>query len=313
MEAATPSHEGGDLTVTTPTGGSLGIARDARGQATDTAAGAEENQLDSALALTAHVAAEWSRRGDQRRTGASRPAQPTISIVIPTLNEAANLPYILPQLPTYAHEIVLVDGRSTDETLETARRLCPEIRIVMQDGVGKGAALQSGFSACTGDIIVMLDADGSNDPAEIPFFVGALLSGADFAKGSRFLQGGGTADMPRHRMAGNRLFVWLVRLLFGSRYSDLCYGYNAFWRDVIEDLTLDATGFEIETMMNIRALRVGLRVVEVPSFEEARIHGESKLQAITDGWRVLRTIFAERTAPTPSSAAARSSARGTSR
>jgi glycosyltransferase involved in cell wall biosynthesis len=310
MEAVTPSDEGDVVSATPPTGASPVRVRTALKRAPGP--DADPDQLDSALVLTAHFAAERSRRRERQRTPASRPARPTVSIVIPTLNEAENLPYILPQLPMHADELVLVDGRSTDETLETARRLCPDIQIVIQEGMGKGAALQSGFSACTGDIIVMLDADGSNDPAEIPRFVGALLSGADFAKGSRFLQGGGTADMPRYRKAGNRLFVWLVRLLFGSRYSDLCYGYNAFWRDVIEDLTLDANGFEIETMMNIRALRAGLTIVEVPSFEEARIHGESKLQTITDGWRVLRTIFSERLAATSSSTAARTSIEGES-
>jgi glycosyltransferase involved in cell wall biosynthesis len=252
--------------------------------------------LDLALVLSTRRSARRSRAAVR-----ARPSQPRVSVVVPTLNEAANLPYVLPQLAAFADEIVLIDGHSTDDTLEVARRLCPEVCVVLEEVRGKGAALQRGFAACTGDIIVMIDADGSNDPAEIPRFVGALLSGADFAKGSRFLQGGGTADMPRYRKAGNRVFVWLVRLLFGSRYSDLCYGYNAFWSDVVEELTLDGKGFEIETMMNLRALRAGLDIVEVPSFEEARIHGESKLLTIKDGWRVLRTIFKEhqKTRPAP--------------
>jgi glycosyltransferase involved in cell wall biosynthesis len=244
--------------------------------------------LDVALMVSAQ---QMVRRGRVERKG--RPAQPTVSVVIPTLNEAANLPYVLPQLAAYADEIVLIDGHSTDDTLEVARSLCPEVRVVLASVRGKGAALQRGFAECSGDIIVMIDADGSNDPAEIPRFVGALVSGADFAKGSRFIQGGGTADMPAYRKAGNRTFVWLVRMLFGSRFSDLCYGYNAFWSDSVGKLTLDGNGFEIETMMNIRALRAGLDIVEVPSFEDARIHGESKLVTIKDGWRVLRTIFAE--------------------
>jgi glycosyltransferase involved in cell wall biosynthesis len=296
MEASTHSQEG-DLATTDAVGASPVGARNLLRMISMTADSKVE-ELDSALVAAARFAAEQSLRRGRRPRAASRPAHPTVSVVIPTLNEAANLPYILPQLPAYADEIVLVDGRSTDDTLETARRLCPDVQIVLEGVAGKGAALQSGFAACTGDIVVMIDADGSNDPAEIPLFVGALLSGADFAKGSRFLQGGGTADMPRYRKAGNRLFVWLVRMLYGSQYSDLCYGYNAFWRDVIEDLTLDGPGFEIETMMNIRALRAGLRIVEVPSFEDARIHGESKLQTVADGWRVLKTIFSERRAGT---------------
>jgi glycosyltransferase involved in cell wall biosynthesis len=253
---------------------------------------APSEQLDAALVLTARLAGR--HEGNVLAlAAAARSLEPTVSVVMPTLNEAANLPYVLPHLAAYADELVLVDGHSTDGTLEVARALYPDVKIVLASVRGKGAALQSGFAACTGDIIVMLDADGSNDPAEIPRFVGALLSGADFAKGSRFLQGGGTADMPRYRQAGNWVFVRLVRLLFRSRYSDLCYGYNAFWKDVVDVLTLDGNGFEIETMMNIRALRARLRIVEVPSFEDARIHGESNLQTIKDGWRVLKTIFAE--------------------
>ncbi|MBA2635747.1 MAG: glycosyltransferase family 2 protein, partial [Sphingomonas sp.] len=168
------------------------------------------------------------------------------------------------------------------------------IRFVQQQGRGKGAALRSGFSAARGDIIVMLDADGSTDPREIPSFVAALVSGADFVKGSRFLPGGGTADMENYRKLGNMAFVYSVRLLFGGRYTDLCYGYNAFWRRVLPQLQLDGDGFEIETMMNVRALKAGLIVAEVPSFESHRIYGESHLRTIPDGLRVLRTIFRER-------------------
>ena len=220
--------------------------------------------------------------------------RPRITAVIPTLNEEANLPYVLPLLSRYADEIIVVDGHSTDQTVPTAQSLCPDVNIVLHETRGKGAALRRGFEAATGDVIVMIDADGSNDPREIPRFVGALVSGADFAKGSRFLLGGGTTDMPWYRRLGNTGFIWLVRLLFGPRYSDLCYGYNAFWRDAIPGLLLDGDGFEIETMINVRAARAGLRIVEVPSFEAERIHGASNLQTIRDGWRVLKTILHER-------------------
>src|SRR6185503_20357195 len=133
----------------------------------------------------------------------------------------------------------LVDGNSTDGTVAVARQLWASIRIVRQQGRGKGAALRSGFAAATGDIIVMLDADGSTDPAEIPAFVGALLAGADFVKGSRFLQGGGTSDMSFHRKFGNWCFVTFSRVLFGCHYSDLCYGYNAFYARILSQLDLD--------------------------------------------------------------------------
>jgi glycosyltransferase involved in cell wall biosynthesis len=170
----------------------------------------------------------------------------------------------------------------------------PGITIIQQTGRGKGAALRDGFKLATGDIIVMLDADGSTDPAEIPLFCAALRSGADFVKGSRFVQGGGTSDMEYYRRWGNNAFTVLVKLLFGGSYSDLCYGYNAFWRHVVPMLELDGDGFEIETMMSVRAMRAGLRIAEVPSFEAERIHGVSNLRTIPDGWRVLKTIFKER-------------------
>jgi glycosyltransferase involved in cell wall biosynthesis len=219
--------------------------------------------------------------------------RPTISVVIPTLNEAENLPHVLPLIPTYVDEVIIVDGRSTDDTLAVARSLLPNVRIVHERTPGKGAALRAGFAAATSDIIVMLDADGSTNPAEIPSYVGALLAGADFAKGSRFLQGGGTSDMPLYRKLGNWGFVLAVRVLFGGHYSDLCYGYNAFWRDMLPKLALDGDGFEIETMMNIRVLREGAVVAEVPSFEAERIYGEGRLRTIPDGWRVLKCIVSE--------------------
>jgi glycosyltransferase involved in cell wall biosynthesis len=229
-------------------------------------------------------------------------SRPTITVVIPALNEAANLPYVLPRIDDSVDEVVLVDGHSTDETIAVARQLRGDIRIVAQEGRGKGAALRTGFAAATGDIIVMLDADGSTDPAEIPVFVGALRAGADFVKGSRFLQGGGTSDMPWYRRLGNGGFVRLVRLLFAGRYSDLCYGYNAFWAEVLPALDLDADGFEIETVMNVRALRAGLQVAEVPSFEHKRRHGTSGLKTFPDGWRVLKIILKERISSFPADA-----------
>ncbi len=232
-------------------------------------------------------------------------ARHRISVVIPARNEAKNLPYVLPRIPFWVHEVILVDGNSTDGTADVARALMPTIRVVGQDRKGKGNALRCGFAACTGDIIVMLDADGSTDPAEIPAYVGALLSGADFAKGTRFMQGGGTSDMEFHRKAGNWGLTTLVRILFGGYYSDLCYGYNAFWAHVLPRLQLDADGFEIETLMNVRALRQGLLVTEVPSFEYDRIFGTSNLHAMRDGLRILRTILQEWVKPAPTGGVSR--------
>jgi glycosyltransferase involved in cell wall biosynthesis len=229
--------------------------------------------------------------------------QPKVSVVIPTLNEARNLEHVFAALPAGLHEVILVDGHSVDGTPDVARRLRPDVRVIEQTRKGKGNALACGFAAATGDIIVMIDADGSTDPAEIPLFVEALTSGADFAKGSRFAPGAGSTDITPLRKLGNRMLGLAVNAMYGTRYSDLCYGYNAFWARHAPAFGLQADspgqrkvwgdGFEIETVLNLRASAAGLAITEVPSFEYARIHGTSNLRTIRDGQRVLRTILTE--------------------
>jgi glycosyltransferase involved in cell wall biosynthesis len=219
---------------------------------------------------------------------------PKVSVVIPTLNEALNLPHVLPYIPEWVYEVIIVDGRSVDDTVEVARKLRSDVRIVLEQRKGKGAALRAGFAAAKGDIIAMLDADGSMDPREIILFVAALIAGADFAKGSRFIQGGGTSDMTLFRMSGNWCLTKAVRILHGQTFSDLCYGYVAFWARHGSAMKLSCDGFEIETLLSIRAIKNKLKIFEVPSFESNRIHGPSNLRAIPDGWRVLKTILRER-------------------
>jgi glycosyltransferase involved in cell wall biosynthesis len=203
------------------------------------------------------------------------------------------------------HEVIIVDGGSVDNTVETAQVLRPGVRVVEQGRRGKGNALACGFAAARGDVLVALDADGSADPAEIPAFLTRLVSGADFAKGTRFAAGGGSVDITGIRKLGNAALSRLANRLFGSQYTDLCYGYNAFWRKQLPSLGLDGApddgdrqpqwgdGFEIETLINVRAAARGLTVAEVPSFEHRRIHGDSNLNAVTDGLRVLRTLLFE--------------------
>lgn len=218
----------------------------------------------------------------------------SISVIIPARNEASNLQHVLPYIPSFVSEVILVDGHSTDGTIVMAQQLRPEIRIIQQQGKGKGNAIRAGLTAATGDIIVLLDADGSADPCEIERFVAVLMVENDFAKGSRFVQGGGSHDITAFRRLGNYGLQLLVNLLFQTHFTDLCYGYNAFWRHCFEHVQLDCDGFEIETLINIRMHQAGLRITEVPSFEYHRIHGTSNLNAFRDGWRVLRTILKER-------------------
>ena len=217
-----------------------------------------------------------------------------VSVVIPTWNEAENLPHVFARLPEGLHQLIIVDGRSTDATIAVTRELRPDAEIVFQTGKGKGDALACGFAACTGEIIVMLDADGSTDPAEIPIFVSLLSEGADFAKGSRFLRGGGSSDITPGRRLGNQVLNMAVNFLYRTNYTDLCYGYNAFHRSCLDRLVVDCAGFEVETLINIRVAKLGFTVAEVPSFEADRIFGESKLHTFRDGFRVLRVIVKER-------------------
>jgi glycosyltransferase involved in cell wall biosynthesis len=237
------------------------------------------------------------RPSDQDGRFSGRRAYATVSVVIPTLNEAANLPHVLTRIPEIVDEVVLVDGHSIDDTVAVARAIRPDVQVVMQPGRGKGDALACGFAAASGDIIVMLDADASTDPAEIPAFVEALWAGSDFAKGTRFAPGGGSADITPVRALGNRALGTTVNVLFGTRYSDLCYGYNAFWRHCLPYMDMRERGFEAETLIHIRIARAGLAVTEVPSVEYERLHGESKLHTVRDGVRVLRTILRERIRP----------------
>jgi glycosyltransferase involved in cell wall biosynthesis len=227
----------------------------------------------------------------------TRPGRPfaRVSAIIPTMNEAANLPHVFSRLPYHElFEVIVVDGHSTDDTVEVARELFPSVRVVLQDGKGKGNALACGFAAARGDIIVMLDADGSTDPAEIPAYLDALFAGADFAKGSRFMEGGASTDITPVRRLGNGFLNGLVNVMFATRYTDLCYGYNAFWSEVLPVIDVSCAGFEVETLINVRIAKARLAVAEVPSHEHDRIHGVSKLHPVRDGLRVLRTIVAER-------------------
>jgi glycosyltransferase involved in cell wall biosynthesis len=214
-------------------------------------------------------------------------------VVIAAKNEAANLPHVFASMPHWIDEVVLVDGRSTDDTVAVARRLWTDIKIVHQQGQGKGDALLAGFAASSGEIIVAMDADGSTDGGEIIRFVTALLSGADLVKGSRFAAGGGSSDITIIRRLGNRILSGLVNHLFGTRYTDLCYGFNAFWARHLHVLALRCEGFEIEALMNIRAAEEGLTVHEVPSFEYNRVHGTSNLRVMKAGWGIISVILRE--------------------
>ena len=250
--------------------------------------------LDLGEVVTDDRAVAHARTGRFTRTRWPRPTRHSVSCVIPAMNEAQNIEWVLERLPEYIDEVILVDGDSKDATVAVSRAVRPDIVVVTQDRPGKGAALRAGFAAATCDLIVMLDADRSMDPQEINRFLALLEEGYDLVKGSRFMEGGGTDDMSRVRRLGNAALRSVLNTAYRGDFSDLCYGYIAFHRRVLGDLDLKADGFEIETEIIVRAMLSDLRIGEVPSFELSRAHGESNLRTWRDGRRVLNTLVSHR-------------------
>jgi glycosyltransferase involved in cell wall biosynthesis len=219
-------------------------------------------------------------------------SKPFVSLVIPTLNEQDNMRMLMRGIAQvmrdYRYEVLVVDGYSRDNTVKLAR--AAGARIIYDDN-GKGSALIKGFNAAKGDIIISMDADLSNRPNELKLLIAGIEAGYDVCMGSRFLTGGGSEDMPAVRKFGNKVFVTLVNLFYGSHYSDLCYGYRSFARGVSKRLNLQEAGFGIETEISIKVQKRHLKVLEVPSYEKLRASGEGKLQSFSDGLIILRAII----------------------
>jgi hypothetical protein len=228
----------------------------------------------------------------------ARPAKATLtcSVVIPTLNEAGNIVAVLDQLDDF-DDIVLVDGLSDDGTVQLALATRPDITIIEREPRGKGDALRAGFAAATGDVIVIMDADGSMDPGEVNVFMSMIAVGFDLVKGSRLACGGGSHDLTLVRQLGNSALCKVANTLFRTQWTDLCYGYLAFRRSCLPQLGLTADGFEIESQILGHAALAGLRIAEIPSIEMPRLTGDSHLNARRDGTRILRAMLAARFAP----------------
>jgi glycosyltransferase involved in cell wall biosynthesis len=236
---------------------------------------------------------EWPG-GIGTRPAAGAPGRQTVSVVIPALNEEKNIAWVLKRMPSIVDEVILVDGHSADRTVEVARAIRPDIVVLTQHCRGKGDAARVAFAAARGDLVVMMDADGSMEPGEIPRFVTPLMNGYDFVKGSRFLAGGGSTDLTALRSIGNQMLVRVTNSIFLVRFTDLCYGFCSFRRDCLPALALTAHGFEIETELVVHALKANLNIAEVPSTELPRRWGTSNLRTFRDGQRVLRTLIRER-------------------
>ncbi len=218
--------------------------------------------------------------------------RPYISIVIPTLNEQNNMHKLMQGIhgviKNYKYEVIVVDGHSKDNTVKFARQMGASI---IYDDKGKGSALIKGLAAAKGKIIISMDADLSHRPNELKILIAGIEAGYDVCMGSRFLTGGGSDDMPLLRIMGNKAFVAMVNILYGSHYTDMCYGYRSFASGISKKMRLKDEGFGIETEISIKARKMHLRVLEVPSYEKLRASGEGKLRSLGDGMIILKTIL----------------------
>jgi glycosyltransferase involved in cell wall biosynthesis len=219
---------------------------------------------------------------------------PSVSVIICALNEEQNLPHVLPRIPAWVNEVILVDGHSTDATVVIAKQVRPDIRIVFQPGSGKGDALKCGIQQATSEIIVTLDADGQTNPEDIQRFITPLLSGYDFAKGTR-LAHSRPPNMARHRWFGNKILANTANILYGTRYTDICSGYCAYWKSAFERLKLSNNGFGMEQELMVKAKKAGLEIIEVEHYDAGRLGSNSKVSGIKQGfidfWIIIKNRF----------------------
>ena len=232
----------------------------------------------------------------------------SVGLIIPAINESSTLKAVIDSVPDCVDEIIVIDGRSKDNTFELASQHPRVSKVLKQRSYGKGAALSLGFAVATCDLVAIIDADGSMDPSELKHFLD-MFPEADIVKGSRSAKlGGSSADLTIFRDLGNRVLTKLCNFWFKETWTDLAYGYAVVNRRVLSQLGLSSydemgsvfghksygQGFEIEALIFCRSSKWGFKVVEVASAENKRLSGSSNLRAVRDGFRVLSAIIIEK-------------------
>ena len=231
---------------------------------------------------------------------------PKVSIVVPAHNEEENifplLDEILPVLEQYTEtedfELVFVNDNSTDRTSEIIDKLAeqnPRIKVIHRsESPGFGNAVKEGFRNASGDIIIPVMCDLSDDPHDIPKLVKKINEGYDIAYGSRFVKGGATEDYPRMKLFANRLFNNTVRLLFGVRHKDVTNAFKAYRKEVLDSIAIDnleAEGFDLTVEVPLKAHIMGFRSAEVPVTWHGRERGIAKLKLSENGTKYGRRLL----------------------
>ena len=217
-------------------------------------------------------------------------ARDEVVCIIPTLNECATVAEVIEKAKRFVSRVIVVDGCSEDGTDKFAEDAGAE--VVLQDGMGKGMALQTVFGKVKAEIYVIIDGDATYDALEMRMIVQPILEGeADMVIGSRL---GGKMEkgaISRLNKVGNRLFNFLINFVFNGEISDSQSGYRALNRETVERLSLSSKGFEVETEMTVKALKKGLRISDVPITYVRRRGSSSKLNSFRAGFRILKMII----------------------
>jgi len=217
-----------------------------------------------------------------------------ISLIIPTMNEEGAIGRVLKEIPkNIINEIIVIDGHSTDNTAKEAKaEFRPrKDKFILQKKKGFGSALQQAFKQTRGDVIVILNADGSQNPKDIPALLKKIKEGYTYIMASRYSKGGRSDDDTIIRFIGNRTLTFLTNLLHKTNVTDSLYFFTAITRKDLKKLHLVCPGFEFCIEMLIKAHKAGLKFAEVPVVERARFAGKSKVNAFSAGWKILLVIL----------------------
>lgn len=216
-----------------------------------------------------------------------------VSLLIPTRNEEGCIGQVLKEVnKKIVDEIIIIDGKSEDNTVNEAKHeLRSQDKVIIQKNSGYGDAFIEGFEASKGDIIIMMDGDGSHDPKTIQNLIKKVEQGYEYVMASRYTKGGKSEDDTLLRFTGNKVFTWLTNVVHGTSVTDSLYLYTAITREGFKKLDLSSPGFEFCTEIIVKAHRAGLKFAEIPAIERPRIAGRSKVNAFWHGLKILRMIL----------------------